>query len=192
MASQQNGYAIVPHVSYNEWRSYALTHGVNVDYSAGGGYGNQCWDICALLWYQYGYRLQTGNGYAYGCWTMRRNQNAVGPFKLIYNKSDIRRGDVLVFNKYGSYYTGHIGFADENYHGNTIKLLGQNQGQGTGYGKASIVKDWSLTHFLGAFRNSKWSSSPTPPPPTPTPPAPVSDFGNGFPWPIYTNKIRNR
>lgn len=184
MAFQQNGYVIAPHLTYDEWRSYALTNGVNVDFA----YGNQCWDICALLWYQYGLRLQTGNGYAYGCWTLRRNQNAVGPFKLITNKKDIKRGDVLVFNKFGQYYTGHIGFADENYRGNTIRLLGQNQGQGTGSGKASIVKNWSLTHFLGAFRNTKWTSSPTPPSPTPS----TEKKKDGFPWAVFTRKIRNR
>lgn len=188
MASQLNGYAIVPHGSYNEFRSYALSHGVNVDRA----WGNQCWDICALLWYQYGKRLQTGNGYAYGCWTLRRNQNAVGPFKLIYNKSDIRRGDILVFNHHGSYTAGHICFADENYHGNSyINVLGQNQGQGSGSGKASNIKRWSFTYFLGAFRNSDWSSSPTPPtppPPGPQPgPSPTSEFKR-FPWYLYNNK----
>ena len=189
MAGQQNGYRIVPHGSYDDFRSYALSNGVNVDYS----WGNQCWDICALLWYQYGFRLQTGNGYAYGCWTVRRYQNAVGPFTLVTRKEDIRRGDVLVFNKYGSYYTGHIGFADENYHGNNINLLGQNQGQGTGYGKASIVKKWRLTYFLGGFRNNKWSSTPpgpTPPPPGPTP-GPSSISKQGFPWFIYNKKFKN-
>ena len=186
---QLNGYASVPHNTYDAFRAYALANGVNVDYS----YGNQCWDICALLWWQYGLRLETGNGLAYGCWTLMRYTNARGPFKLIYNIGDVRRGDVLVFNGYGSYYTGHIGFADENYRGgNTINLLGQNQGQGISWGKTSIVKPWSLTHFLGAFRNSNWSGSPPTPGPTPPgPPSPVSKLGDGtFPWVLYAEKLR--
>lgn len=192
MAQQQNGYTTVPHSTYDQYRSYALSHGVNVDYSASGGYGNQCWDICALLWFQYGLRLQTGNGYAYGCWTLMRNQNAKPPFTLVTRKEDIKRGDVLVFNKYGSFYTGHIGFADENYHGNTIRLLGQNQGQGSSWGTPSNVKNWSLKYFLGGFRNTKWSSTPpTPPPPTPPTPGPSSNFKQGFPWFIYNKKFKN-
>lgn len=189
MASQLNGYAIVPHSTYNEYRAYCLSHGVNCDRL----YGNQCVDTPKLLWWQYGKSLQTGNGYAYGIWTLRRNKNAVGPFKLIYNKSDVKRGDIVVFNHHGSYTAGHIGFADENYKGGrTIRLLGQNQGQGTGSGKASNVINHSMTYFLGAFRNTKWSSSPTPPPPGPQPgpqpgPSPTSEFKR-FPWYLYNNK----
>ena len=187
MATQVNGYVIVPHNSYDEFRSYALTHAVNVDYR----YGNQCYDICALLWYQYGLSLQTGNGYVYGCWTIMRNTNARSPFIAITDKNQIKKGDVLVFNHYGSYYTGHIGFADEDYHGNNrIRLLGQNQGQGSGTGQASNVKDWSLTYFLGAFRNTRWDSTP-PPTPTPTPSGSTEDRDK-FPWAIFTNKISKR
>ena len=181
MASQLNGYALVPHNTYNVWRKYALTHGVNVDYA----YGNQCWDICALLWYQYGLRLQTGNGYAFGCWTLKRNVNAVPPFRQIRNLSDVRRGDVIVLNRSTFSNAGHICFADEDYHGGSkLKVLGQNQGQGIGVGKASNIINMSMKNFLGAFRNIKWMAEPDP--------APVSVRKSDFPWVLYANKLRNK
>ena len=61
MAEQVNGYRkllVNQYDTYNHWRDYCLTHGINVDFS----YGNQCWDVPALLWYQYDLRFQTGNG----------------------------------------------------------------------------------------------------------------------------------
>ena len=183
MAQQQNGYAIVPHGSYNDYRAYALSHGVNVDYS----WGNQCWDICSLLWWQYGLSLKTGpNHCAYECWTVNRNYNAKSPFIQISRKEDVKRGDVVVFNKYGSFYTGHIAFADEDYHGNYLKILGQNQGQGTSSGTPSNIINKNMSSFLGAFRNTKWQTTP-PTPPTPTP---SSDFGKKFPWVLYADKLR--
>ena len=182
MAFQQNGYAIVPQVvTYDEWRGYLLTHGVNVDFA----WGNQCWDSCALLWYQYGLRLETGNGYAYGCWVLMRDQNARGPFIQIANINDVKRGDVIVFNRTGSFYTGHIGYADEDYNGSgIISVLGQNQGQGTSSGTPSNVVTMGVANFLGAFRNTNWK--PTPPP---TPVTPESKIRK-FPWVLYSSKLR--
>lgn len=183
MAFQQNGYAFVPEsITYNQWRQYCLTHGVNVDWK----HGNQCWDVCALLWYQYGLTLQTGNGMAYGCWTLKADQNARPPFVKITRKQDIKRGDCVVFNKVGSYYTGHIAFADQDYRGsNSLLCLGQNQGQGIGKGTPSNIKPMNLANFLGAFRNTKWADAPEP-----LPKVIVRD-DSGFPWPIYARKFRS-
>ena len=182
MAFQQNGYVLVPEaITYDQWRQYALTHGVNVDWA----YGNQCWDICALLWYQYGLRLETGNGFAYGCWTLMRDVNARGPFKQITNIREVKRGDCVVFNHTGSFYTGHIAFADEDYHGgNYIATLGQNQGQGIGPGTPSNVIIHPIGAFLGAFRNTKWERAPEP---TPTP---EIHKQKRFPWVLYSRKLR--
>lgn len=183
MAQQQNGYAIVPHDTYDQYRSFCLTHGINVDYT----WGNQCWDSCALLWFQYGLILQTGNGYAYGCWELRRYQNAVPPFKMITRVEDIKRGDIIVFNRHGSFFTGHIAFADEDFNGtNTIKTLGQNQGQGVEAGTPSNIIDSSLTWFLGAFRNENWVVIP------PTPPTPTATTQKHFPWVLYAKRLRQR
>lgn len=184
MAFQQNGYALVPQaVSYNEWRQYALTHGVNVDWA----YGNQCWDICALLWYQYGLRLQTGPmGVAFECWVISRNVNARPPFKMITGIENVKRGDCVVFNRGGSFWTGHIAFADEDYHGGGyLATLGQNQGQGIGWGVPSNVINHTIGGFLGAFRNTNWEHTPDP---EPTPETHKQQ--KRFPWVLYSRKLR--
>lgn len=187
MAFQQNGYTFLAEVvTYDQWRGYLLTHGVNVDFA----YQNQCWDSCALLWYQYGLTLQTGNGYAYGCWALRRDQNARPPFELVWGKENIKRGDVIVFDRHGSWYTGHIGYADEDYNGtNYIKCLGQNQGQGISSGTPSNIVNQNLTWFLGAFRNTRWTVTPPTPP---TPSGGSKPTAKRFPWVLYANKLRNK
>lgn len=195
MATQINGYRKLftqEYDTYEHWRSYALTHGVNVDFS----WGNQCWDICALLWYQYGLRLETGNGYAYGCYSLMRNVNARFPFEKVgadnvpamTRKTMIKKGDCLVFAPSGLNYTGHICFADEDYNGtDIISCLGQNQGQGIGWGTPSNIVNNNLRVFLGAFRNTNWRGSEPTPPPTPS----VTKKG-GFPWVLYSEKFRTK
>lgn len=158
--AQYNGYVSVPHSSYQEWRDATLGNGYNVDRM----FGNQCWDFCALLYWQYGHTLQTGNGYAYGCWTLRKDANSVPPFVAINYYEEIKRGDIIVLNRGGRNTTGHIAFADEDYNGTGyIKMLGQNQG---GVNGNVNVANSSLSRFLGVFRNINWETSPTPPTPT--------------------------
>lgn len=175
--AQQNGYAIIPHGTYDELRTYLLDTGVDVDQL----HGNQCWDSCAILWYQYGLTLLTGNGYAYGCWTEERSHNAQPPFIAIENLSDVKRGDVVVFNQNGVYNTGHIGYADEDYPGgNHINILGQNQGQGSSHGTPSNIVNFSTTNFLGAFRNVDWYIPPE------------IKKKRKFPWVLYAKKLRTK
>lgn len=194
MATQINGYRTLlaqQYDTYEHWKSYALTHGVNVDFA----FGNQCWDICALLWYQYGLRLETGNGYAYGCYALKRNVNAKYPFEKVgadnipamTRKTMIKKGDCLVFAPSGLNYTGHICFADEDYNGtDIISCLGQNQGQGIGWGTPSNIVNNNLRVFLGAFRNTKWRGS------EPTPPTPSVTTKGAFPWVLYSEKFRTK
>lgn len=172
MAQQVNGYHLCPHNTYDEYRNYLLNHGINVDYYA----GNQCWDALALLWYQYGLRLITrpiGRGSAYMCWTVSRALNAVPPFIAVEGVTNIKRGDILVFNKSSWSSAGHICLADQDYNDRyysngawRINCVGQNQGQGTSYGTPSNVSGQNLSTFLGIFRNTNWRSAPSP---TPTP-----------------------
>lgn len=171
MAQQVNGYHLCPHNTYDEYRNYLLNHGINVDYYA----GNQCWDALALLWYQYGLRLITrpiGKGSAYMCWTVSRFLNAVPPFIAVEGVTNIKRGDILVFNKSSWSSAGHICLADQDYNDRyydrgawRINCVGQNQGQGTSYGTPSNVSGQNLSTFLGIFRNTNWRA----PSPTPTP-----------------------
>lgn len=176
--AQYNGYVDVPHGSYQEWRDATLGNGYDVDYT----YGNQCWDFCALLWYQYGLRLITkpgGNGTAQDCWLVSRAANAVPPFEAVYNKQEIKRGDVVVLGATYGGGTGHIAFADEDYNGtDTMDLLGQNQGQGNL--APSNVTPLNIARFLGAFRNTDWDDSP---------PEPYQGGirAKKFPWPVAWN-----
>lgn len=192
MAIQVNGYRLLlvnEYDTYDHWREFCLTHGINVDFK----YGNQCWDVPALLWYQYGLTFKTGNKYAYGTWVYMRDVNAKFPFikvgddslPAMTRKTLVKRGDCVVFAPSGLNYAGHVAFADEDYNGtDKLKCVGQNQGQGSSYGTPSNVATLNLSRFLGAFRNTSW---PTTPPPSPTP---TYKRGN-FPFVLYAKKFRN-
>lgn len=193
MAQQVNGRQILSPVqydSYDHWRNFALTHGVNFDYK----YGNQCWDLPALLWWQYGMYLVTqpqGNGHAYQCWTVSRYVNGRPPFTSITGVENIKRGDCLVFNKSGFSSDGHICFADADYKDRyyyngawRLNCLGQNQGQGTASGTPSNIAGINLANFLGIFRNGRWTTTP--------PPTPPSSNKSDFPWVLYARKLRNK
>lgn len=185
--AQYNRYVYVPHGSYQEFRNATLGNGYNVDYYSTrpyGGYGNQCWDFCALLYWQYGLTLVTkaGGGTAADCWNVSRAVNSRLPFTSLEGKENVKRGDILVWNSNAYSSTGHIAFADEDYNGtNNINCLGQNQGQGTMAG--SNIKELNFNNFLGIFRNTEWLVSPTPPTPTET--------KKRFPFVLYSHKKRS-
>lgn len=186
MALQVNGHVNLTafeYDTYDHWRNFCLTHGINFDYA----YGNQCWDVPAILWFEYGLWLYTGpNGYAYECYAVSRDRNAKPPFSKVTRKVDIKRGDCLVFAPSGLNYTGHICFADADYSGSDIiPCLGQNQGQGISSGTPSNIVNLNLRTFLGGFRNSHWQR-PTPPPVIKRKPV-----EKRFPWVIYERKFRN-
>lgn len=176
--AQVNGYVPVPHGSYNQWRVATLGNGYNVDFS----FGDQCWDFCALLYWQYNLTLITkaNGGVAADCWNYSRQANSKPPFISLTGKENIKRGDILVWNKSARSSTGHIAFADENYRGNKIWTLGQAPTMHGLYG--GVFRDeFSLDNFLGIFRNTLWTHSPEPPtPPTPT----AQKEEKKFPWPV--------
>jgi hypothetical protein len=151
--------------SYDKFR--AATKGKLFDID--GAYGAQCWDGAALLWQQLGRSLATGNGYAEGCWRLKRTENAGKDFDLITDPKKIKRGDVIVFGtKIGT--AGHIGFADEDYSTKktTLACYGENQGGTAGKGAASAfcVKAYNSSWIIGAFRFKKWAASVTTATPT--------------------------
>lgn len=139
--------------SYDAFRKQVIGKGFDVD----NYYGYQCWDGVALLWQQLGRSLLCGRDNARGCWIRSRIANAGADFELVTDVTKIKRGMVLVFST-GDY--GHIGFADEDYHGGDyIRLLGQNQGGtpvGTAGGAGFNVINMSLATFLGAFAYKPW------------------------------------
>ena len=173
--AQVNGYVSVAHQTYNQWRAATLGNGYNVDFQ----FGDQCWDYCALLYWQYNLTLITkaGGGVAADCWNFSRQANSRSPFISLTGKENIKRGDILVFNTTATSSTGHIAFADEDYRGNKIWTLGQMPTKQGLYG--GVHRDeWSLNSFLGIFRNTLWTESPEPPTPTTT------STKKKFPWPV--------
>lgn len=178
---------IVPTNSYDAFRGVVLGRGFNVD----DAYGYQCWDLGATLWgnvggYTYPYLSTNNTGYAYGIW-VARVVNAGTKFELIYNLSDVKKGDMVVLNKgrFAGDESGHNAFADEDYNGtNTMWLVGQNQenpNPTTGHITTRNQMDVSL--FMGAFRYKDWNV---------TPPTPTQKRKRRFPWFIYARQHRAR
>ena len=151
---------------------------------------NVSWDLAAELWmtipefFGQGLYPQTGpNLYASECWTVSRDANAGDSFDLIYNFTDVKRGDCIVIASSPISTTGHIAFADENYNGSIMmNLLGQNQVDPSPiYGHIPTVTNVDVgTYFLGAFRYKQWGSGPGP--------TPV--IRSKFPWVLYSRKLR--
>lgn len=177
------GYILIPHDTYFQWKNATLNNGYDVD----GAYGCQCWDFAAEFWWNVGfpqgYPTLAGTHSAYGAWD-DRIQNAGDKFDLIYDKTQIKQGDVIVYNYFTGNPYGHIGFADEDYNGtNNLQILSENNG-GTPYpggGTFVNVHNYNLAYFRGAFRYKAWHTTP----PTPT----VSEIKK-FPWVLYANKLR--
>lgn len=181
------GYEDVAHATYDEWRSNTI----GKEYDLDGSYGCQCWDYASLFWrnvgFGTGYPLTGPNHYASECWTVNRENNKGEVFDLIYNKNEIKRGDIIVMNGNTSNPPGHITFADEDYNGtNNLWCVGQNQG-GTpspGGGTAVTRNNLGLEDFLGVFRYKPWHTTP----PTPTP----TGRRSNFPWVLYARRLNNK
>lgn len=182
----------VPHATYDEFRNAVNGRGFDLD----GFFGYQCWDGADLIYQQpdVGQYLYTGitfggQGLAKECWTYAdaRQLNGSGHFSMVFNKTEIKKGDIIVFNTYSGWYgsAGHIGFANEDYNGtDTISLLSQNFGQGANptTGKPfNIMNAYLGAAFLGAFRYDAWAQ-PVPPP------TPTSKKKRRFPWAIALNE----
>lgn len=165
--AQFNGYRPVPHETYDQYRNATIGNGYNVDYYA----GNQCWDYCALLWWQYGLDLRTrvgGNGGAADCWILSKNYNARTPFIAVDGVTNIKRGDIIVTNRNRWSTTGHICIADEDFRtsGDQMRIWTIGQAPASHGINGVVSRDQvNLGYFLGIFRNTRWQGSPTPPSP---------------------------
>ena len=188
------GYVTIPHATYDEWRNATNGEGYNFDYS----YGCQCYDLAVEFWWNVGFPA----GYpiidqssAYRMWDYRNQNvsyNGTTYFDLIYNLSDVKRGDVIVFNYFSANPYGHVGFADVDYSSWTpdpyepyeFPILSQNNG-GTSDpsgGAVTNIHGYDIRLFLGAFRYKAWESTP------PTPP--TGHKKHHFPWVLYERKLR--
>lgn len=184
--AKYSGYVSLPIDSYTSWKTATNGNGFDVDHN----YGCQCWDLAAEFWWNagfpQGYPTLAGTHSAYGAWD-DRVQNAGDAFDLIYDKTQLQIGDVIVINYFTGNPYGHIGFADEDYNGsNVIKILSENNGgtpdpEGGAY---TNIANYSLANFRGAFRYKAWHTTP------PTPPTP--SVKSKFPFVIYARRLRNK
>lgn len=157
--------------SYEAFKAAILGHGFDVDGIA----GYQCVDIPKELTGSAGrsspYWRSGPDGLAYEAWTDidSRNYNVGDLFTPIYNKADVRKGDVIILDRgrYSGDITGHVGLADSDWNANTTSavILGQNQvDPNPTTGHITTLTSMSVVKFLGAFRFKTWVG-PTPPTP---------------------------
>ena len=185
--AKYTGYVVIRTDTYANWKAATFGNGYDVD----GYYGCQCWDLAAEFWWNVGfpegYPTLAGTHSAYGAWD-DRTQNAGDKFDLIYDKTKIKMGDVIVFNYTLVTPYGHIGFADEDYNGtDDINILSENNG-GTpdpDGGAYTNVAHYSLATFRGAFRYKEWETTP------PTPPSAGGKRGH-FKWVLYARKLNQK
>ena len=179
--------------SYENFKNVTMGNGYDIDSSE----GFQCGDYGALLWgnigryghsgvpYNYPYLSTANTGYAYGIW-LARTENAGSEFDLIYNLSDVKKGDMIILDRgrFTGDVSGHNAFADEDYNGsNTMWLVGQNQENPSATLGHVVTRDqMSVAKFLGAFRFKQWSN--------PTPPH-YATRQNKFPFYLYAERWRN-
>lgn len=193
--SYNTGYVTIPHSTYEEWRTATNGNGYNFDST----YGCQCYDLAAEFWWNIGfppgYPVITSSS-AYTMWNNRLSNvsyNGVTYFDLVENVSDIKQGDVIVFNYTQSNPYGHVGFADVDYANwnpdpnqpYEFPILSENNGgtpdpQGGAY---TNIHGYDIRLFLGAFRYKAWNEIP---------PTPISTTRSNFPWVLYARKLRNR
>lgn len=176
--------------SYDAFKAAILGNGYDVDNIA----GYQCVDIPKELTGSAGrpspYWRSGPDGLAYEAWTDldSRNYNVGNLFTPIYNKADIRRGDVVVLDKgrFSGDTTGHVALADSDWNSGTTSavLLGQNQvNPNPTTGHITTLTSMSVAKFLGGFRFNAWHQ---PVPPTPT------RGEHKFPWYLYTRRLNEK
>lgn len=182
------GLVTVDISSFSAFRTAVLGNGYNVD----GLYGEQCIDMAKLLAGNAGrpspYWKSQPDGEAYQGWTnlASRIYNADTYFYLVYNRGDVREGDLVVLNSTDSLPNGHIAFANTDWNENTnvAYLLGQNQvNPSPSIGSPNTLTKIDVASFLGAFRFKEWGEEP---------PSPVIITKSHFPWVLYARKLRNR
>ena len=147
--------------SYDAFKATTENKEFDVD-----GNGPTCVDGAKVLWNLVGQDLYTGDGRASGIWEQCGDDNAGAHFDMIYNLSDVIRGDIVVFgyNRNFNDYNidngkpnGHVAFADNDYQeGIGFNIYGQNQ---AGCKAFSVQWDVCTDNFLGAFRLKAWEGS---------------------------------
>lgn len=191
------GYVTIPIDSYDVFKNAVNGNGYNYDNT----YGCQCYDLAVEMWWNVGfpqgYPIISASS-AYTMWNNREQNISYGGvqyFDLIYNLSDVKKGDMMVFAGTTTNPYGHNGWADEDYaswhsanpSSYEFPILSQNNGgtpvsQG---GSTANIHGYDTRLFLGAFRYKAWH----PTPPTPTGARKITK--SKFPFVLYANKLRN-
>lgn len=183
-----SGLVTVDISSYNAFKNAIIGNGYDVD----GVFGYQCVDLAKLLAGNAGrpspYWSSQPDGYAYEGWTTpsSREYNASDYFTLVYNKADVKQGDLVVLKNTTPNPYGHIAFADNDWNSSTTSalLLGQNQENPSAtVGHFTTLTNMNVTTFLGAFRFTAWQQ--------PVPPTPTLGRTN-FPWVLYARKLNQK
>lgn len=197
--------------SYDTFRAAVLAQASKgLGFDLDGWFGYQCWDLGQLLYIQIGRRFTTQNwltnqggvtSYVQTTWLYlpARNINEASPFTPVTNWSEVRRGDLCVWQAGGCNgkigITGHNAYADQDVTSSsaTITCLGQNQ-NGTeispGMGQIPSLNDYfNSDGFLGAFRYTPWNGG------TPTPPTPPIGYilhSSGSNFPVLLRGLQKR
>lgn len=175
-----NTYVNIPHSTYAEWKANTLGNQYDVD-GTPIEQPYQCWDFAAEFWNNVGFiqgmPSTAGTHAAYGIWDAK-TANAGDKFYLIEDKTQIKQGDVIVYNYFTGNPYGHVGFADADYNGtDSLDILSQNNDH-----NYVTVHNYNLAYFRGAFRLKAWHPAPTP----------LSGRRSKFPWVLYARKLRNK
>ena len=179
-----SGQVIVPIDSYEAFKN--AVNGNSFDFD--GVAGCQCVDLAKLINFNLGFSSpywDTGNtGCAYGGWTVltARVFNAGTQYSLINDITMVKTGDMIVIDQFSGNPYGHVGFADQDYnYTNNIRMLSQNNGgiPAPGGGTTVNIANYPITHFLGAFRLTRWQQGSTP-------------TTSRFNWALYARKLRNK
>lgn len=151
----------------------------------------ECWDYINLIWSHLGgvyYTYPpsdptaTNHGVKWGVLNLEAlNANKITGLTYFTNKTDLRRGDIVVSTD-GTY--GHAGFIVTDYSGeHNYAFYSQNYN-----GRRSVSLDvYDLHDFGGAFRYNAWN----PEPPTPTPVTRRTSTSK-FNWALYARKLREQ
>lgn len=120
------------------------------------------------------------------------NNNSASPYMAITDVTQIKRGDMIIWQPYtaGTGSSGHNAFADEDYNNGKsyLSCLGQNQGGNWGpNGHFPTINDIDKYGILGAFRYKPWFDNPDPDPPTP--PDPNLPIPHNYPKPFDSNIV---
>lgn len=150
----------------------------------------ECWDYINLLWdylgsvyytYPPSDPSSTNHGVKWGWVNVEaRIANTIPHLTQVPNLANVKRGDIIVTSG-GEF--GHAGFANENYNGTgSLMVYSQNFNN-----VRSVTLDSNnMSTFVGAWRYDGWNVVP------PIPIYRTKSTKKGFPWALYSRKLREK